>query len=123
MSGVLRVDVETLANSLGRAVNVMEALEQNIRPQKQESIGFTNINGMLSVFTPKRWILIETLCKSEAMSIHALAKLLNRNFEHVYTDVYTLIEWGIVNIGENDLLYLPYNEFIFHVKLNDNSVL
>ena len=117
MSAVLQVNVESLADGLDRAVKIMEALEQGKQVEKQESISFLNVSSMLSVFTPKRWELIETLRSSEAMSINALANLLKRNYKNVHTDVSVLIEWGILKLDDKGFVYVPYSEFVFDVKL------
>jgi predicted transcriptional regulator len=114
---VLQVNVESLADGLDRAVKIMEALEQGKQVEKQESISFLNVSSMLSVFTPKRWELIETLRSSEAMSINALANLLKRNYKNVHTDVSVLIEWGILKLDDKGFVYVPYSEFVFDVKL------
>jgi predicted transcriptional regulator len=117
VSAVLQVNVESLADGLDRAVKIMEALEQGKQVEKQESIGFLNVSSMLSVFTPKRWELIETLRSSEAMSINALANLLKRNYKNVHTDVSVLIEWGVLKRDDKGFVYVPYSEFVFDVKL------
>jgi predicted transcriptional regulator len=121
MSDVLRVNVESLADGLDRAVKVMEALEQGKTVEKQESIGFANVTSMLALFTPKRWELIETLRNSEGMSINALANLLKRNYKNVHTDVSALIEWGIVHKNDKNRVYVPYSELIFDVKLTSKK--
>jgi predicted transcriptional regulator len=117
MSDILRVNVESLASSLERAAKVMEALEQGKKVKQQEGIGFANVASMLSLFTPKRWELIEVLRSSEAMSVKALSTILNRNYKNVHTDVAALIEWGVLKRNESNLVYVPYNELVFDVKL------
>lgn len=117
MSDILRVNVESLASSLERAAKVMEALERGKKVKQQEGIGFANVASMLSLFTPKRWELIEVLRSSEAMSVKALATILNRNYKNVHTDVAALIEWGVLKRNESNLVYVPYNELVFDVKL------
>ncbi len=117
----MRVNVESLADGLDRAVKVMEALEQGKTVEKQESIGFANVTSMLALFTPKRWELIETLRNSEGMSINALANLLKRNYKNVHTDVSALIEWGIVHKNDKNRVYVPYSELIFDVKLTSKK--
>lgn len=117
MSDILHVNVESLASSLDRAAKVMEALEQGKKVKQQEGIGFANVASMLSLFTPKRWELIEVLRSSEAMTVKALATILNRNYKNVHTDVAALIEWGVLKRNDKNLVYVPYNELVFDVKL------
>ena len=121
MNSVLHINVESLASSLERAANVMQALEQGKKVKAQESIGFANVAGMLSLFTPKRWALIETLKSTGAMSIYALAKRLHRNYKNVHTDVSTLMAWGVLKKDENNLVYVPYSELVFDVKLPEKQ--
>ena len=121
MSDILYVNIESLASSLERAAKVMEALEQGKKVKQQEGIGFANVASMLSLFTPKRWELIELLRSSEAMSVKALATILNRNYKNVHTDVAALIEWGVLKKNESNLVYVPYNELVFDVKLPEKK--
>jgi predicted transcriptional regulator len=121
MSTVLHVNVESLASSLKRAASVMEALEQGKKVKRQEGIGFANVASMLSLFTPKRWELIEALKSSGAMSVYALAKMLKRNYKNVHTDVGALIEWDILKKNESNLVYVPYSELVFDVKLPEKK--
>ena len=104
MSDILHVNVESLASSLDRAAKVMEALEQGKKVKQQEGIGFANVASMLSLFTPKRWELIEVLRSSEAMTVKALATILNRNYKNVHTDVAALIEWGVLKGNDKNLV-------------------
>ncbi len=117
MSTILHVNVESLASSLDRAAKVMEALEHGKKVKQQEGIGFTNVASMLSLFTPKRWELIEVLRSSDAMSVKALATILNRNYKNVHTDVAALIEWGVLKRNDKNWVYVPYSELLFDIKL------
>lgn len=121
MSDVLHINVEPLADSLERAAQVMECLEKGESTNHYNGVGFSSVENMLSLFTLKRWELIETLRNSGEMSINGLAKELKRNYKNVHTDVMMFIEWGVVNKNEQNLVYVPYNEFIFDVKLSEKK--
>jgi predicted transcriptional regulator len=121
MSDVLHINVEPLADSLERAAQVMEYLEKGESTNHYNGVGFSSVENMLSLFTLKRWELIETLRNSGEMSINGLAKELKRNYKNVHTDVMMFIEWGVVNKNEQNLVYVPYNEFIFDVKLSEKK--
>lgn len=121
MSDILHVNVETLSDSLDRASKMMQSLTSGNEVEAYHGIGFKQVSNMLSLFTPKRWALVEALRSSGAMKINTLAKHLKRDYKNVHTDVSLLMEWGIIQKNEDGLIFVPYDEFVFDVKLSSRK--
>jgi predicted transcriptional regulator len=73
-------------------------------------VGFQNMAQMGVVFSPKRWELVETLKKTGAQSIYALAKRLGRHYRNVYQDVAKLSEWLVIEKDETGKVFVPWDE-------------
>jgi predicted transcriptional regulator len=63
-----------------------------------------------TVFTPKRWELVEALKTAGPLSIYALAKSLNRHYRNVHKDVTALIEWTVIEKNEAGKVFVPWDE-------------
>ena len=101
---------QSLDNSLDRAASVMEALESGENPEQYFGIGFDSMNRLNKIFTPKRWELVVSLRKEGAMTIYALAKLLQRDYKNVRSDVVMLMEWHVIEKNENKNVFVPWDE-------------
>ncbi len=73
-------------------------------------VGFENMAQMGSVFSAKRWELVEMLKKTGAQSIYALAKRLNRHYRNVHQDVTMLSEWLVIEKDESGKVFVPWDE-------------
>jgi predicted transcriptional regulator len=51
---------------------------------------------LLKNLTPARWTLLEAVKRFGPMSINELARLLQRNYKNVHTDVTRLAELGLI---------------------------
>ena len=72
---------------------------------------------LISTLTPKRWELIERLHHEGPMSIYALAKLLERDYKNVHTDVKTLSELEIIQETNEGTITIPWDEIEAHFRL------
>lgn len=73
-------------------------------------IGFETMAQFGTVFTPKRWELVESLKSAGPLSIYALAKRLNRHYRNVHKDVTALLEWTVIEKDERGLVFVPWDE-------------
>lgn len=78
-------------------------------------LGFSSLPEMLKALTPKRWALLEALKRQEPLSVRALAARLGRDYKNVHADVRALLEFGLVEKGENGL-FVPFE--IVRAELN-----
>jgi predicted transcriptional regulator len=72
---------------------------------------------LISTLTPKRWELIERLHHEGPMSIYALAKLLERDYKNVHTDVKALSELEIIQETDEGRITIPWDEIEAHFRL------
>lgn len=115
---ILNVKVgEPLESSLARAAQTMEALERGEKPTPYYGVGFSDIDQLFAVFTPRRWDLLAVLRECGPMTIAALAWRLNRDYKNVHGDVEKLSEWHAVEKDERNRVVAPYSEIVVDVRL------
>ncbi|WP_117194189.1 HVO_A0114 family putative DNA-binding protein [Rhizobium terrae] len=81
---------------------------------------FSSPEQLFTVLTPKRWTLIETLQKLGPSTYRTLAAALSRDVKRVHEDTAVLIEWGLVEVNENDRIHVPYE--VIHADFDLRSV-
>jgi predicted transcriptional regulator len=59
-------------------------------------LSLENLPLFVKTLTPARWTLLEVLRKHGACSIYQLAKMLERNYKNVHTDVAQLEKLGVI---------------------------
>jgi predicted transcriptional regulator len=69
---------------------------------------FSSPAQLFSVFSPKRWELIERLQAVGPISLRGLARALGRDVKRVHEDVGVLREWGLIERGDDGRLLVPY---------------
>jgi len=108
---------EAPQQALVRVANAMHTLEQGQVPEPRFELGFENMQQLLAVFTPKRWDLLAVLREAGAQSIMSLARRLQRDYKNVHTDVAALLEWGVIEKTEQQLIIAPFDEIKMDVLL------
>ena len=93
---------EPVSASLARASAAMKAARQGKSIPPYFGVGFDDVGGLFSVFTPKRWELIGALREGGAMTVAELARQLKRDYKN-----------------ENGLVCAPYDEIVVDMKLPD----
>jgi predicted transcriptional regulator len=69
--------------------------------QKKDEIIFTSLEAASKVFTKGRMEILQTIMKENPRSIYDLAKILEKDFKNVYTDVKFLCEVGLIELKES----------------------
>ncbi len=100
----------SVESMLQRAAAAMKAIEAGDEPVGSYGAGFQTMAEVTSMFTTKRWELLEVLKLEGQQSIYALAKLLGRNYSNVHTDVKKLLEIGIIQKTADEKIYVPWDE-------------
>jgi predicted transcriptional regulator len=90
------------------------AAEQGKQAEAREVIYFETITDMYRVLSVKRIELLNVLHASGAMSIYALAKLLERSYKNVHTDTKLLAQYGLI-VMAGDKITAPYD--MIHVDV------
>jgi len=93
-----------------RSMAHAEAIDKGIDVEPLCEISFINMSQFGSVFTPKRWELVEALKTSGPVTIYALAKQLNRHYPNVHKDVTALIEWLVIEKDDENKVFVPWDE-------------
>jgi predicted transcriptional regulator len=70
---------------------------------------FSSPAQLFSVFSPKRWALIERLQNLGPSTIRGLARTLERDVKRVHEDVMAMIEWGIIERDPQGQVYVPFD--------------
>ncbi|HLF97837.1 MAG TPA: hypothetical protein VI457_11905 [Methylococcaceae bacterium] len=108
---VLEVKVgEPIEASLEQFGAALEAARAGKAVTPYSGIGFRTMAQFGTVFTPKRWELVEALKASGPLTIYALAKGLGRHYRNVHKDVTALMEWMVIEKDEQGLVFVPWDE-------------
>ncbi len=82
-----------------------------------ENLSFTDLDGYLATFTPKRMELLRHLSKSGPMSIRALSKELERDYKSVHGDVAKLMELSLIVKRDDGKIEAPYDRIISDIRM------
>jgi len=77
---VLHIEISSLDKSLRQFADIWDKVEQGEEVEPFYSVGFESMAELISTLITKRWELIERLHHDSPMSIYALAKLLQRDY-------------------------------------------
>jgi predicted transcriptional regulator len=85
--------------------------------EPEEQLYFEDLNVLLKVLSPQRWLLLRTLKKKGPSSIKALAKALDRDYKTVYTNTRLLESAGLVVRTDRNQVMVPWTTVIAEVRL------
>ncbi len=72
-------------------------------------LSFESARALFSDFTPARLELLDTLRRVGPCSVYALAKAAQRNYSNVHSDVSRLEELGLIERGDEETIFVPYD--------------
>lgn len=70
--------------------------------QKKNEIVFLSFESAAKVFSKNRMQILQTIAQYKPDTIYELAKILNKDFKTVYTDVKYLSEMELIELQETD---------------------
>jgi len=114
---VLHIEISSVEASLEQFADTWEQAERGKTVTPYHGVGSENMSQLLGTLTPKRWELIQRLRKEGPQTIYGLAKLLDRNYKNVHTDVKALLEFGIVQETAGGKIEIPWDEIDAHLYL------
>ncbi len=82
-------------------------------------LAFGSLRELFSAITEKRLELLRYVATHDVLNIHQLAHRLGRNYKNVHTDVYELVELGLLEKDDHGQLIAPYDEIVIHAGLRD----
>jgi predicted transcriptional regulator len=99
---------------LSHKVSIFDAVRQQMADHTQGKsidyhLGFESARVLFSELTPARIDLLDTLRRTGPSSMYALAKVAGRNYSNVHTDVVRLLELGLVERGEDGMVFVLFD--------------
>ena len=80
-------------------------------------LSFESARQLFTEITPARLDLLDTLRKIGPCSIYALAKAAARNYSNVHTDIARLIDLGLVEKTDGEMVQVPFDDVEIHFRL------
>jgi predicted transcriptional regulator len=112
MSKTLYVRVSSGPNPLDDTLDRFEAawhLASGRKPPEPLALlTFADLPLLAKNLTPARWELLRRLKSAGPLTIFALAKLLERDYKNVHTDVSQLLKLDLLERGQDGLISVPW---------------
>lgn len=101
---------------LGREfVDAWHKAERGEAVERAEAIYFTDLATMARTLSEKRLQLLKELQRHPRVSVYELARLLERNYKNVHSDVALLKQVGLID--DSDGLSVPYTKIHAEITL------
>ncbi len=85
------------------------------------TLGFESSAQVFAELTGERMRTLETLQRSGAQSIYALAKRLGRNYSNVHGDVQRLMVLGLIERNQDDRVHVPFDSVEIHLSFGTRA--
>lgn len=99
---------DALSTSRG-FVNAWKRAKKGQESGVEEWLHFEDLETLLKVLTPGRWVVLKTLRTRGPMSIRALAGTMGRDYKNVHSDVRRLKELGLIVATADDEVHVPWD--------------
>jgi predicted transcriptional regulator len=86
-------------------------------PEPLALLSFADLPLLTKNLTPARWDLLRHLAKAGPMTVYALAKLLERDYKNVHTDVARLAELGLIEKTADALVRVAWDAVRAELRL------
>ena len=121
MSKTLYVRVSSGGNPGADALDRFEAawhLATGRKPPAPLAIlSFADLPLLMKSISPARWEMLKRLKKAGPLTIFALAKLLERDYKNVHTDVSRLLELNLLEKNQEGQVSVPWQAVRAELKL------
>ena len=107
----LSIRIETLED-VGKAV--LHSVRTG-KPEDAAGLSFLSYDAMHRVLSPKRLEIVRAMTGRGPLSIREVARLVNRDFKGVHTDVTALVNAGVIDRGSRGIEF-PYDAL--HVEFD-----
>jgi len=116
----LTVGVTSMTNAFDRAEAAAERIDAG-EGYQGEYRSFETLPLLFELFTPRRWALIQKLKQIGPSSLRGLARALERDVKRVHEDVSALLEEGVIERGDSNLLKVPFKTIEISVRMDDET--
>lgn len=100
----------TVTISVGSLQEAKSRLSRAFKGEAQEPrVTFTSLDVMWRTLTPRRQELLQAMAGRDAMSIRAIARLVNRDVKSVHGDVQALSSAGLLRSQSGEGVIFPYD--------------
>jgi predicted transcriptional regulator len=117
MPGTLNVRVSSRADALDRFEAAWHLASGRPPPAPLAVLSFADLPLLMKNLTPARWNLLQQLKKTGPLTIFALAKLLERDYKNVHTDVAQLTALGLIRKTEENLVRVVWDAVRSELRL------
>jgi predicted transcriptional regulator len=117
MSKTLYVRVSGREDALDRFEAAWHLASGRKAPEPVAVLSFGDLPLLAKTLTPARWQLLQRLAKTGPMTVYALAKLLERDYKNVHTDVARLVELKLIERDENALVRVAWQAIRAELRL------
>ena len=101
-------------------ISTWKRAEKGLPIDSNQHLYFATITELWKKLTPRRMELVYFLRKHGSMSIRQAAKLLNRDYKDVHSDVQSLLPIDLLVKGEDGLISAPWDSIV--INLTDSAV-
>ena len=117
MSKKLYVRVSAQADALDRFEAAWHLASGRPPPAPLALLSFADLPLLAKNLTPARWDLLKQLKSAGPLSIFALAKLLQRDYKNVHTDVSVLLSLNVIQKDAESQVHVPWDAVRAELKL------
>lgn len=121
MSKTLYVRVSSGDNPRDDALDRFEAAWHLATGRKPPAplavLSFADLPLLMKNVSPTRWALLKRLKEAGPLTIFALAKLLQRDYKNVHTDVSRLLELNLLEKNQQGQISVPWQAVRAELKL------
>jgi predicted transcriptional regulator len=114
----VKLHVEDIGAFAKRSLDMARRLDRGERRRGKVHLSFENMETLLGVLSPNRWVLLRKLRSSGPSSIRALAKALERDYRGVHADVTVLIDAGLDERDEYGKVSDPWSRITAEMALD-----
>ena len=117
MSKTLYVRVSSRDDVLDRFEAAWHLASGRAAPAPLAVLSFADLPLLMKNVSPARWELLKRLKKSGPLTIFALAKLLERDYKNVHTDVSRLLELKLLEKNQDGQVSVPWQAVRAELRL------
>ena len=117
MSKTLYVRVESREDVLDRFEAAWHLASGRAAPAPLAVLSFAGLPLLMKNISPARWDLLKRLKKAGPLTIFALAKLLQRDYKNVHTDMVQLTSLGLIQKTDENLVHVAWDAVRAELKL------
>jgi predicted transcriptional regulator len=81
-------------------------------------VAFENMETLLKILTASRWQLLRTLKHQGKTSIRQLAKLLERDYRAVHSDVHALMAIDLIERDDGNQIFVPWDRITAEMAID-----